>query len=47
MFRDIRIITGINAISVATIAPNEIFNEHPKNTYEIINAATAKAIPTA
>lgn len=42
-----RIITGINTISVPTITPNEIFNDRLKNTYEIINAATANAIPTA
>lgn len=46
MFLDKRRITGKNTISVAVMAINDPIKELPKKTNEIINAATANAIPT-
>ena len=39
--------TGIKPTNVPTIQKNATIRLVPKNRFEIINAATAKAIPTA
>lgn len=40
-------ITGIKIINVPTIAKNEVSKDAFINIYEIVNAATEKAMPTA
>jgi hypothetical protein len=47
IFLDNRIITGIKQTNVPTMQINETIRLLPKKRLEIINAATANAIPTA